>query len=139
VTDWTCRGAANPIAMQGRLFTLLAVASLPLAATPSFGRLAVAMAFLFLAMFVTAGFVIVAISYATHVFSASQSGLIAGLGAGAFGAVSLVMPYFGRMFDQERFHAAFAVAAIIPVIGYVVWLAVHSRTAFGTGTPERGG
>jgi len=140
VTDRTCRGASNPIAVQRRLFAVLTAASLPLALTPSLDRLSFVLASLFVAMFITAGFVIVAVSYATHVYSPSHSGLIAGLGAGSWGAaVAVAMPFFGRMFDQERFHVAFIVAAIIPVAGCVVWLAINRRAAAGTGTPARAG
>ena len=76
-----------------------------------------------LAMFVSAGFVILSVAYATHVFSADHSGYIAGIGAGAWSAgVGLSAPLFGRLFDQHRYDAAFAVAALFPVLGYCCWL-----------------
>ncbi len=126
VTDRTCRESENPIAVQARLLTLLAVASLPLAAVPRFESLSLVMTGLFLAMFITAGFVIVPIAYATRVYSSSYSGLIAGLGAGSWGAaVAVVMPFFGRMFDQERYQVAFTLAAILPIVGYLIWIAVN--------------
>jgi hypothetical protein len=80
------------------------------------------MAELFLAMFVTAGFVIPSVSYATHVFKASHSGFLGGLGAGSWGAaVAAAMPVFGRLFDQRNYSAAFAIASLIPLLGYVSW------------------
>ena len=41
-------------------------------------------------------------------FRISQSGLIAGVGAGSWSAVvALVMPIFGRLFDEARYDDAF--------------------------------
>jgi MFS transporter, ACS family, aldohexuronate transporter len=77
---------------------------------------------LFFAMFVGAGFLILSIAYATEVFPVSQSGLIAGVGAGSWSAVvALAMPVFGRLFDQSRYDTAFALAAIFPLLGYAGW------------------
>jgi hypothetical protein len=78
---------------------------------------------LFFAMFVAAGFVILAVQYATKVYSTEHSGLIAGIGAGSWGAVvALIMPVAGRLFDQRQYDAAFLLASSIPVIGYFGWL-----------------
>ena len=80
------------------------------------------MARLFLAMFVAAGFIIVGIAYATHAFSARQSGFIAGIGAGSWSAVvALTMPLFGRLFDAHDHARAFVIAATIPVAGFALW------------------
>jgi ACS family hexuronate transporter-like MFS transporter len=106
------------------LFLLLMVLSLPLAMTARAGGLPLLMFGLFFAMFIAAGFVILSIAYATEVFSAAHSGLIAGLGAGSWSAViAMVMPLFGRLFDQQRYDTAFGIAAIFPVSGYVLWRA----------------
>jgi ACS family hexuronate transporter-like MFS transporter len=106
------------------LFLLLMVLSLPLAMTARAGALPLLMFGLFFAMFIAAGFVILSIAYATEVFSAAHSGLIAGLGAGSWSAViALVMPVFGRLFDLQRYDTAFGIAAIFPVSGYVLWRA----------------
>lgn len=106
------------------LFLLLMVLSLPLAMTARAGALPLLMFGLFFAMFIAAGFVILSIAYATEVFSAAYSGLIAGLGAGSWSAViALVMPVFGRLFDLQRYDTAFGIAAIFPVSGYVLWRA----------------
>jgi MFS transporter, ACS family, hexuronate transporter len=110
-------------AVHGRLFALLAVASLPLLLTPTLTRLPVIMAELFFAMFVAAGFIIVGLSYATRVFSTGESGLIAGIGAGSWSAVvALVMPIFGRLFDAHAYERAFTLAAVVPPMGMVIWL-----------------
>jgi ACS family hexuronate transporter-like MFS transporter len=113
-----------------RLFTAAMLLSLPLALTPRLTSYPLVLFELFFAMFVAAGFVIVPISYATRVFSAGNAGLIAGLGAGSWGAfVALVMPFFGRLFDQRDYHLAFLLAASFPVAGYTIWSLInrHAR------------
>jgi ACS family hexuronate transporter-like MFS transporter len=82
----------------------------------------IVMAGMFFAMFVAAGFIILSISYGTSAFPASQSGLIAGAGAGSWSAaVALVMPVFGRLFDQGRYEHAFLMATVFPIAGYAGW------------------
>ena len=83
---------------------------------------AITMVELFFAMFIAAGFVILSIAYATDVFSSGYAGLIAGAGAGSWSAVvALAMPVFGRLFDENRFDAAFLLAAAFPMAGYAAW------------------
>jgi MFS transporter, ACS family, hexuronate transporter len=104
------------------VFLAMTVLSLPLVVVPRAEPVWLVMFGLFFAMFVAAGFVIFAIAYATEVFSVSQAGLIAGAGAGSWSAVvALVMPVFGRLFDQARYDAAFSLAAIFPLLGYIGW------------------
>jgi MFS transporter, ACS family, hexuronate transporter len=86
---------------------------------------------LFFAMFIAAGFVIGPVSYATRVFSRRNAGLIAGLGAGSWGAfVALVMPRIGRLFDHKDYSTAFWIAALCPVLGYAVWYALSLNAKF---------
>jgi len=60
--------------------------------------------------------------YATWVYTGAHAGLIAGLGAGSWGAaVALAMPYMGLLFDQERWEEAFLWATLFPAVGLVVW------------------
>jgi ACS family hexuronate transporter-like MFS transporter len=104
------------------VFLTLMVLSLPLVLTPQAPTLPVVMFGFFFAMFAASGFVILSIAYATAVFPVSQSGLIAGVGAGSWSAaVALVMPVFGRLFDQGRYDAAFALATAFPLVGYAGW------------------
>jgi ACS family hexuronate transporter-like MFS transporter len=121
VTDGFARHGASPSRM--RIVTaLLTVLSLPLAVTGRIESFALALAVLSLAMFVTAGFVIVAVAYATNIYSTRNSGFLAGLGAGSWSAVvALVMPLFGDLFDHRRYDTAFVVAASCPVLGYLAW------------------
>ena len=80
------------------------------------------LAAMWLEMFSCAGLVVLAVSYVTHELPGSQAGLLAGLGAGSWGAVvALMMPLFGRMFDHAEYELAFRVTALFPVVGYVCW------------------
>jgi ACS family hexuronate transporter-like MFS transporter len=102
-----------------------AMLTIPLAFVPRMTFVPLVLFELFFAMFVAAGFVILAVQYATQVYSTEHSGLIAGIGAGSWGAVvALIMPVAGRLFDQRRYETAFLMAASIPLIGYFGWLAL---------------
>ena len=106
--------------------------SLPLAAVPLMPWLWLVMAEMFLALFVTVGFVIPTVSYAMHLYTPANSGLIAGVGAGSYGGiVALLMPLFGRFFDQHRWEASFLVAALVPPLGYFAWVLLNRRERAG--------
>ena len=98
------REVAGRILALRRLMTAAVVMSLPFALIPLLTNVWWVMFGMFLAMFVAAGFVILAVAYATHVFSADHAGLIAGAGAGSWSAmVALMMPLFGQLFDQRSY------------------------------------
>ena len=112
-----------------RQFLVLMLLSLPLAAVPHIGSYWITVAMLSLAMFVVAGFVTSALAYATWHYSIMHSGFLAGVGSGTWSAVvALIMPVVGRLFDLHRYNAAFALATLLPVAGYVVWRTLHSGT-----------
>jgi ACS family hexuronate transporter-like MFS transporter len=105
-----------------RLLTWSAALSIPLAAVPMLHSLPAVIALLMFSMFIAGGFIIVPVRYATNTYGAAHAGLIAGLGAGSWGAmVALFMPIFGRLFDQQRFTEAFLLAAALPLAGYLLW------------------
>jgi len=104
--------------------------SLPLAAVPWLSSTALVLLEMFVATFVIVGFVVPSLAYATHVYSPSCSGLIAGIGAGSYGAiVAVTMPLFGRLFDMRRYDLAFAIAAVLPAIGYAGWAWINRGVA----------
>lgn len=110
----------------GRLMAAGCVLALPLAAAPHVRSLPLVMILLWLAMFVAGGFIILTVAYATHVYSTAHSGLLAGLGAGAWSAgVAVAMPLFGKLIDAARWDAAFAAAAVAPAAGWLLWLAIN--------------
>jgi len=112
----------------GRLLAWCAVASLPFMAVPWLPGLGWVMGEMFIAMFVASGFVVLSIVYATHVYSAEHSGLIAGAGAGSWSVVvGVTSPLVGRLFDQHRFAAPYPIATVVILAGYAGWR-VLSRT-----------
>jgi MFS family permease len=77
---------------------------------------------MWLEMFSCAGLVVLAVSYVTGVFPSSQAGLLAGLGAGSWGAVvAFMMPIFGHMFDHAQYQLSFQIGALFPVVGWLMW------------------
>ena len=126
--DSALRSGISVAAAARRMMAVCAIASLPLIAVPYLPAVWMVMLELFLAMFVAAGFIILPVAHATHVFSPAHSGLIAGVGAGSWSAaVALLMPLFGRLFDQHRYQDAFLIAGLFPVAGYAGWLWLSSR------------
>src|SRR5690348_16598691 len=86
------------------------------------------LAAMFLAMFVAAGFVVLSVAYATHVYASDYAGLIAGTGAGSWSlVVAIVMPVFGRLFDTHQHATAFWIATAIPAAGYIGWRCLSLR------------
>jgi ACS family hexuronate transporter-like MFS transporter len=107
-----------------RLLGVLAVLGLPFVAAPLMPSLPVALALMFLEMFVSAGFVIVSLSEVTHRHSTRHSGYLAGIGAGAWaGLMAFAMPLFGRLFDRGAYGGAYFVATAAPIVGWALWRA----------------
>ncbi len=116
-----------------RLMFVAMIFSLPLILLPSVTSLPLLMAGLFFAMFMTSGFIIPSINHATRIVPSSATSLVAGLGAGSFSLLTAILaPIFGRLFDQQNYSTAFLIAAVFPVIGYVLF-ALTNRV-----TPESG-
>jgi ACS family hexuronate transporter-like MFS transporter len=120
------RGQADPLPVYRRLTLAAALLTLPLAIGSHIESFPLMLLLLFWAMFVAGGNVIVSISYATHVFTTANAGLIAGLGAGSWSAfVAISMPWFGRLADLGAWDTAFLAATAIPWLGFGFWLAVN--------------
>jgi ACS family hexuronate transporter-like MFS transporter len=122
--DRATSDGALGMAVFGRFFTLLTILALPLAATPFVASSAGVLGLMFLAMFVAAGFVIVALAETTRRHAEHHGAYLAGLGAGSWSGLMVVaMPLFGRLFDRGEYGAAFAIAACAPAIGWLAWRA----------------
>jgi len=105
-----------------QIFAFGLLLSLPFALVPRITSLPLLLFALFFAMFTTGAFIVPAIGYATLIFSTRQTGLIAGLGAGSFSAVTaIVMPICGRLFDRQQYSEAFLLVTVLPVTGYGLW------------------
>jgi ACS family hexuronate transporter-like MFS transporter len=125
VIDRAARGGTLGSALFRRLLARLAVLSLPLAGASMVRSVSGVLALLFLAMFVAGGFVIVSLAETTRGHGGQRSAYLAGLGAGSWsGTMALVMPVFGRLFDRGALGVAYAMAATMPVVGWVLWRAL---------------
>jgi ACS family hexuronate transporter-like MFS transporter len=128
ITDRVLKDSRNRLRAYGRLMGVAAAASLLLALAPRVESYPLLLAQLFFAMFAAAGFIIPPIRYATDVLSAGNAGLIAGLGAGSWGAlVAIAMPWMGRLFDLEIYGGAFGITACFPAIGLALWWMASRR------------
>jgi ACS family hexuronate transporter-like MFS transporter len=113
-----------------RLFIFLGVLASSLAAAAWSPSQAVVLALLFFAMFVAAGFVIASLAEATRRHGEDHAAYLAGLGAGSWSAlVAIIMPTFGRLFDHGGYRAAYAIAALSPIVGAVLWRGLRPRSA----------
>jgi ACS family hexuronate transporter-like MFS transporter len=129
IVDRRATSDAGANRLFARLFALLAVMALPLAAVPLVPSRGVVLALMFLAMFVSAGFVIAALADTTRRHAGGHAAFLAGLGAGSWsGLMTIVMPIFGRLFDRAAFGPAYALAAAAPAVGWLVWLFTAGRT-----------
>ncbi len=129
---WVLDRAAGRNALDetvfARLLTLLAALSTPLAVVARVHSRPAVLALLFFAMFVASGFVIVSLTETTRRHGTRDAAYLAGLGAGSWsGAMALLMPLFGRLFDRSAYGTAYAIAAGAPVLGWIGW-----RTATST-------
>jgi ACS family hexuronate transporter-like MFS transporter len=122
VIDRLARRGALGEATFRRLFLLLGVLAVSLAATPWSASRAPVLALLFAAMFIAAGFVIASLSETTRRHGEDHAAYLAGLGAGSWsGLMALIMPTFGRLFDRGEYRTAYAIAALSPLAGAVFW------------------
>lgn len=125
-TDRFLKSGADTIALR-KTFLALALLSLTLIATPAITSYAATMALLFFTMFLAAGFIIGSLAYANNCYSLRHSGFIAGLGAGSWSAlVAVVMPFFGRLFDQHQYASVFLIASLFPTAGFLLWWILDS-------------
>ncbi|MFN8687751.1 MAG: MFS transporter [Acidobacteriota bacterium] len=123
---WIDRMVKDGLAVDAacrRAFRIGFVLSLLLGLAPGIGDVRLFLVELFLAMFTTGSFIVGGIAYATSAFGTGRAGLIAGLGAGSFSALTAMLaPVFGGMMDDRTYGVAFALAAAFPATGYLLWL-----------------
>ncbi len=105
-----------------RFFSLRSLIALPLAAAAYVPSPGAVLALLFLAMFASAGFVIVSLTETTRRHSVEHGAYLAGLGAGSWSALMMIaMPMFGRLLDRADYGVAYAIAAVCPMMGGLGW------------------
>jgi MFS transporter, ACS family, hexuronate transporter len=121
--SWAADRFASGENRPARLFILLTILQLPLAAVTWIMSPALVMIVFFWSMFVAAGFIVVALRAASRAYPAGQSSMVAGLGAGTWSAlVAVLLPLLGRWFDQRRYTETFLLVTMVPVLGTALWL-----------------
>jgi ACS family hexuronate transporter-like MFS transporter len=122
ISDRSQQSGHPRVPALSRLLALCAAANFAFIAVPFSPNVWVVLGILFFATFVSAGFIVLSVAYAIHVYKPDHAGLIAGLGAGSWSlAVAIAMPLFGRLFDLHRYAESFWIAAAIPSVGYTLW------------------
>jgi len=123
--DRATRRGGETASTFGRFFAVLSVLSLSLAAAAFAPSPAAVLALLFVAMFSSAGFVIISLAEVSRRYSVDHGGYLAGLGAGSWSALMmLAMPIFGRLLDRTDYAAAYLLAALSPLVGGLAWRAL---------------
>jgi ACS family hexuronate transporter-like MFS transporter len=122
LADRMARGGVSRMDVVRRLLPVAMLLSLPLAAAGWTRSFPIVMAHFFFAMFVAAAFQILPLIYGTEMFSREYAGYLGGVASGSYGAgLAVLMPLFGRLFDLHRYNLAFEIAALCPVMGYLIW------------------
>ncbi len=111
------------------LYALLTVLGFPLATVTLTSSPFVAVLLFFLAMFVTAGFIVVGLRSGARMYPAAQTSMVAGMAAGSWSAlVALILPVLGGWFDQQRYATTFVVVSLMPVLGTLAWWLLQRGT-----------
>ncbi len=139
---WLCDRLG--IRRAGLMMAVAAMAGLPLAWASTIESLPALLAQLVFSMFITSGFIIPSLQFATRITPPGATSLVAGLGAGSFSLLTAVLaPWFGQKLDAQDYASAFRVAALFPVIGWVCfWWTTRvtggHRSGGDRGTPSTG-
>jgi len=106
-----------------RLYLLLAALTVPLAFVTATSSVPLVLALFFWGMFIAVGFITVSLHVAARAYPGDQTGMVAGIGSGAWGAVlALVLLVYGRWFDRQWYEATFVTATLVPLFGTALWL-----------------
>jgi len=124
---WAADRFAADQARPVRLFFLLALSTLSIAAVPWTASRAGVLLLFFWSMFVTGGFQMLALRTGARAYPREKTALVGGTASGAWSAVAAVLlPVLGRWFDQQRFAAIFGLVAVMPLVGTTLWLWLSS-------------
>lgn len=102
---------------------LLSAMALPVMFVTEFHTWPVVVAFLFWALFVADGFIVMGLHIGARIYGKDQAGMAGGIATGSWGAVlAIVLPIYGRLIDSRNFEAIFTSMSLIPLAGTLVWL-----------------
>ena len=127
---WVADRAVGDNQLPVALYSLLALLSFPLAlVTRTDSRFAV-LALFFWGMFIAVGFITLSLHVAARAYPRDQTGMVAGIGSGAWGAVqAAVLLLYGRWFDHNWYTLTWSSMILLPLVGFVLWLWVSRNPA----------
>jgi ACS family hexuronate transporter-like MFS transporter len=112
------------------LIMLMALLVLPLAAVHFFNSAWAAIPLLTFALFASGGLIVVTLRTGALAYPDHQRSMAAGIASSSFSAaVALTLPICGYLFDRQMYTAAFALIAVLPTVGAIVWLMFPVRAA----------
>ena len=105
------------------MFLLLTVCALPFGFAASLASVPAAIALMSWACFIGGAFQMLAMKVGSYAFPREQAALMSGIASGAWSLANAgVSPIIGRLFDQQRWDAAFWLIALAPALGVAVWI-----------------
>ena len=119
VSDRIVKDDPRPV----KTLLLLSALALPVMFVTQFHTWPVVVAFLFWALFVADGFIVMGLHIGARVYGKDQSGMAGGIATGSWGAVlAILLPIYGRLIDSRNFSAIFISMSLLPLAGTLVWL-----------------
>ncbi len=127
---WAADRFAPDAARPVRLFAVLAISAIPIAAVPwATSRLLVLLLF-FWSMFITGGFQMLALRTGARAYPREKTALVGGTASGAWSAVAaVILPVLGHWFDQHRFAEIFWFIGLMPLVGTTLWIWLSRKAA----------
>jgi ACS family hexuronate transporter-like MFS transporter len=118
-----------PVSPLG-LFAIFAAGSTVICLIPSSAGLshavAITMAIFFVAMFLSGGFVVIALASGATTQAPENTGFLAGFSISGWSLTTGVLMWVvGRMFDQSEYTATFWLVAVLPWTGVLLWWLLH--------------
>jgi ACS family hexuronate transporter-like MFS transporter len=105
------------------MFVLLTVCAVVFGITPSLASVPAAIALMSWACFIGGAFQMLAMKVGSYAFPRAQAAMMSGIASGAWSLANAgVSPIIGRLFDQQRWDAAFWLIALAPALGVAVWI-----------------
>jgi len=104
------------------LYLLLTVLALIPSFVTTVDSWPVVLAFFSWAMFIAVGFIVMSLHLGARAYPRDQTGMVAGVGSGAWSAVvAILLPIYGRLFDQQLYAPIFISLSVIPILGTALW------------------
>jgi len=99
-------------------------------AVHQFGSAPIAIALLTSSLFAAGGLVVVTLRTGALAYPHDQRSMAAGIASSSFSAaVAITLPICGHLFDRQLYTAAFALVALLPLAGTIIWWLFPVRPA----------